>query len=112
MRETLHALTLTLGKDESNGPVPNRTIDAQSETKIPLPHQTMSLSMLCLIWWGANGERWDTVRDTARSIKSVSKASRALITKPAKDGKSENLQITPDRPISNIFQIVLDPGLQ
>jgi hypothetical protein len=59
VREALHALILALGKDESNGPVPNRTMETQSETKMPLPHQAMTLSMDYRIWrgtpWSAMG---------------------------------------------------------
>lgn len=59
VRETLHALIPTPGTDESNGPVPNKTMETHSETKMPLPHHAITLSMCCRIWrgtpWSAMG---------------------------------------------------------
>src|SRR5215510_262158 len=47
VRETLQARTPAPGKDRPNGPVPNRIIEKQSATNMPLPHQAMTLSMCC-----------------------------------------------------------------
>src|SRR5215510_1157244 len=45
VRETLQVRIPALGKDQSKGPVPSRTMEKQSETNIPLPHHAMTLSM-------------------------------------------------------------------
>src|SRR5215831_13137431 len=53
VRETLQARTPAPGKDRSNGPVPSRIIAKQSATNMPLPHQTITLSMCCRTNGGA-----------------------------------------------------------
>src|SRR5262249_16067870 len=58
VRETLQARTPAPGKDRPNGPVPSRIIAKQSATNIPLPHQTITLSMCCRTM---EGHPWSAV---------------------------------------------------